>query len=109
MMMGNTLRNLAAPLLSMVRDALAQEENEKTYEPTPLRAMREITNTESFGSILPYTAFHEAEALFVLDTGERDTKTRGQALGFTSFPVDQPKVVGVDKNDVFVADTGLAE
>lgn len=83
MMMGNTLRNLAAPLLSMVRDALAQEENEKTYEPTPLRAMREITNTESFGSILPYTAFHEAEALFVLDTGERDTKTRGQALGFT--------------------------
>lgn len=52
------------------------------YEPTPLRAMREITNTEAFCAILPYTAFYETESLFVLDTGERDRKGKQDALGF---------------------------
>lgn len=52
------------------------------YEPTPLRAMREITNIESFGAILPYNAFYQSEELFVLDTGERDAKGKKDALGF---------------------------
>lgn len=54
---------------------------EKTYEPTPLRAMREITNTESFAALLPHCAFHEVEGLFVLDTGERNAKGKAEALG----------------------------
>lgn len=56
--------------------------NGAKYEPTPLRAMREITNAESFCAILPYTAFNEAQRLFVLDTGERDKKGKQDALGF---------------------------
>ena len=33
----------------------------------------------------------------------------GEAVGFTPFTIHKPKVVGVYKNDVFVADAGLAE
>ena len=54
---------------------------EKTYEPTPMKAMREITNTESFAALLPHCAFHEVEGLFVLDTGERNAKGKAEALG----------------------------
>lgn len=52
------------------------------YEPTPLKAMRELTKTESFGAILPYCAFYHAENIFVLDAGEKDTKGDKEALGF---------------------------
>lgn len=58
-------------------------QSDKEYEPTPLRAMRQITQVESFGAILPYNAYLDAEQLFVLDTGERDANGRKDALAFT--------------------------
>src|ERR1035437_4586907 len=69
-------KNIVNPLFGL------RAEGEGNYEPTPLKAMREITNLESFGAILPYCAFYEAEGLFVLDTGERDQKNKSEALGF---------------------------
>ena len=56
-------------------------DSEEQYEPSPMRALREITNTESFASLLPHCAFHEEEGLFVLDTGERNPKGKPEALG----------------------------
>lgn len=79
MSMAATLRGIVGPLFGIGRGDGSDEDN---YEPTPLRAMREITKTESFGAILPYTAYYEAESLFVLDTGERDPKGKKDALGF---------------------------
>jgi conjugal transfer ATP-binding protein TraC len=70
------LRNLFNPLFDM----FAPKEQE-SYQPTPLRAMREITQTESFRAILPHCAYDATAGLFVLDTGERDPKGRSEALG----------------------------
>ena len=56
-------------------------DGEDPYEPTPMRALREITNTESFASLLPHCAFSEQDGLFVLDTGERNPKGKPEALG----------------------------
>lgn len=77
MSLAAAFKNIVNPLFG-----LANEEDGGGYEPTPLRAMREITKTESFGAILPYNAYDEAEGLFVLDTGERDPKGKKDALGF---------------------------
>ncbi|MEO7495631.1 MAG: hypothetical protein ABIV04_11865 [Massilia sp.] len=74
-------------IVEAIRGNLAQLFNfmdsggEKAYEPTPLKAMREITNTESFAALLPHCAFHEVEGLFVLDTGERNARGKAEALG----------------------------
>ncbi|MCU6501869.1 type IV secretion system protein TraC [Rugamonas sp. A1-17] len=76
MNMNAALKTLFSPL----RDMFGPQE-EQPYQPTPLRAMREITNTESFRSILPHCAYDEVDGLFVLDTGERDPKGRSDALG----------------------------
>ena len=69
------------------------------YEPTPLRAMREITNMASFGAILPYTAFFEYESLFVLETGETGKKESKDALGFAIEITPQS---GADRNMIDV-------
>lgn len=74
-------------IAATIRGNLAQLFNfmdggeERAYEPTPMKAMREITNTESFAALLPHCAFHEVDGLFVLDTGERNTKGKAEALG----------------------------
>ena len=70
------LKSLLAPMV----DVLSRGEQEP-YQPSPLRAMREITNTESFRALLPHCAYDEVDGLFVLDTGERDPKGRSEALG----------------------------
>jgi conjugal transfer ATP-binding protein TraC len=76
MNLADTFRSALSPLFGFMDSG-----EEKAYEPTPLRAMREITNSESFGALLPHCAFHEVEGLFVLDTGERDSKGKAEALG----------------------------
>lgn len=76
MNMNAALRSLFAPFL----EAFNATEDEP-YQPTPLRAMREITKTESFRAILPHCAYDNVAGLFVLDTGERDPKGHRDALG----------------------------
>lgn len=71
-----TIRNLFNPLFGS--DDAEREDN---YEPTPLKAMREITKTESFGAILPHCAWYKDAGLFVLDTGERNPRGKNEALG----------------------------
>lgn len=83
MSFAETIRGVIAPLFGL---PVNDEEEERQYVPSPLRAMREITDVESFASILPYTAYYQAERLFVLDAGDRDAKAarlkNKDALGF---------------------------
>lgn len=72
------LKQALGPLVSVLQGSGA----DRPYTPTPLRAMEAITQRESFASILPFTAYSEAEGLFVLDTGDRDPKGKREALGF---------------------------
>lgn len=76
MSLSAAFRNILTPFFG-----LSGQDEQDAYEPTPLRAMREITNVESFGALLPYCAYHEVEGLFVLDTGERNPKNKAEALG----------------------------
>jgi conjugal transfer ATP-binding protein TraC len=52
------------------------------YTPTPIKAMAQITQAESFAALLPYTSFMPTENIFVLDSGGRDPKSQPNALGF---------------------------
>lgn len=76
MNIADSFRRFVNPLFGLTKPGA-----EDAYVPTPLRAMREITNAESFSAILPYSAYYENEGLFVLDTGERSPKGRSEALG----------------------------
>lgn len=80
MSIAQTLRGMLGPLVGGLG---SQSEGEKRgYTPSPLRAMKEITEFERFSSLLPYTAFDSTNTLFVLDTGDRDPKGKRDALGF---------------------------
>lgn len=76
MSIASSLRDFLNPLFGLPSDG-----DDGAYEPTPLRAMREITTAQSFGAILPYCAYDPANGLFVLDTGERANKGTAEALG----------------------------
>lgn len=81
--------SLAAPLKTLF-DALFGVNTSAHYEPTPLRAMREITEVSRFSAVLPYAAYHPAEGLFILDTGDRDKATKNRhSLGFALELVPQ--------------------
>lgn len=79
MSFAETLREMIGPLIGR---GDAQADTKQKYTPSPLRAMKEITEFERFSSLLPYTAFDSTNGLFVLDTGDRDPKGKRDALGF---------------------------
>ena len=72
-----TLRSNLGQLFGLADSATRDEH----YRPTPMRAMHEITNTESFAALLPHCAYDDETGLFVLDTGERNPKGKPEALG----------------------------
>lgn len=81
--MNATMNTINAALRSLFNPvmALLNPDDDGEYTPAPLRAMREITKTESFFRLLPYCAYSSADQMFVLDTGERDPKGKAEALG----------------------------
>lgn len=80
-MLGNAL-DKAGQLVYQLFGIRQEDGQDSDYVPSPVRAMREITEVESFASILPYAAYFKDENFFVLDSGDRDVKKRDHALGF---------------------------